>query len=129
MGVVQVTATVRNPADPSRSWDGLFLVDTGYMDCVVPSEALLEIGLLPKGQRTYELADGREETVDVASAEIEFMGEIVGTTIWFGSDCVEPILGLTALESVGIEVDPVSQRVMRRSSVRMKRGLRKQDVA
>ena len=121
MGVVQVTATVRNPAQPERSWDGLFLVDTGSTDCVVPSSALRSIGLAPRGRRTYELADGREETVDIAIAEVEFMGEVVGATVGFGTDGVEPILGLTALESVGIEVDPVSQRLKRRPAVRMKR--------
>ena len=121
MGVVQVTATVRNPAQPERSWDGLFLVDTGSTDCVVPTSALRSIGLAPRGRRTYELADGREETVDITIAEVEFMGEVVGATVGFGTDGVEPILGLTALESVGIEVDPVSQRLKRRSAVRMKR--------
>ena len=123
MGVVQVTATVRHPTEPERSWDGLFLVDTGSTDCVVPASALRGIGLVPEGQRTYELADGRQETVDITVAEIEFMGEIVGATICFGNDGIEPILGLTALESVGIEIDPVSQRLKRRPAVRMKRRL------
>ncbi len=121
MGVVQVTVTIRNPAQRERSWDGLFLVDTGSTDCVVPGRALRGIGIEPRGRRTYELADGREETVDIAVAEVEFMGEIVGATVGFGKDGIEPILGLTALESVGIEIDPVSQRLKRRPSVRMKR--------
>ncbi|MDE0450257.1 MAG: clan AA aspartic protease [Gammaproteobacteria bacterium] len=126
MGVVQVTVTIRNPAQRERSWDGLFLVDTGSTDCVVPGRALREIGIEPRGRRTYELADGREETVDIAVAEVEFMGEIVGATVGFGNDGIEPILGLTALESVGIEIDPVSQRLKRRPSVRMKgRGMRR----
>ena len=122
MGIVQVTATVRNPAAPEQSWDGLFLVDTGSTDCVVPVSALRGIGLAPRGKRTYELADGRQETVDITVAEIEFMGELVGATICFGNDGIEPILGITALESVGIEVDPVSQRLKRRPAVRMKRS-------
>ncbi|MCY4011701.1 MAG: clan AA aspartic protease [Gammaproteobacteria bacterium] len=130
MGIVQVTATVRNPAEPSRSWDGLFLVDTGSTDCVVPADALRGIGLVPKGRRTYELADGREETVDVTGADIEFMGDYVGTTVCFGpEEGIEPILGLTALESVGIEVDPVEQRLKRRPSVRMKRRSRPRAAA
>ena len=123
MGIVQVTATIRNPADHDRSWDGLFLVDTGSTDCVVPSDALRSIGLAPRGARIYQLADGREETVDIAPAEVEFMGEIVGATVCFGPAGVEPILGLTALESVGIEIDPASQRLKRRPAVRMKRRL------
>ena len=120
MGTVQVTVTIRNPAEPDRSWDGLFLVDTGSTDCMVPGNALRSIGLAPKGRRTYELADGREETVDITTADVEFMGEIVGATVGFGPDGVEPLLGLTALESVGIEIDPVSQRLKRRPAVRMK---------
>ena len=32
----------------------------------------------------------------------------------------EPILGVTALESVGIEVDPRTQRLKRLSAVRLK---------
>ena len=123
MGVIQVTATVRNPSSPDRSWDGLFLVDTGSTDSVVPADALLGIGLAPKGKRTYELADGRQEVVEVTGAEIEFMGEFVATTVCFGNEGVEPLLGLTALESVGIEIDPVSRRLKRRHAVRMKRGL------
>ena len=118
---VQVAATVRNLADLHRFWGGLFLVDTGFTDTVVPSVALRSIGLVPKGKRTYELADGRQETVDVTSAEIEFMGDFVGTTVCFGADGGEPILGLTALESLGIEIDVVSQRLKRRPAVRMKR--------
>lgn len=121
MGIVQVTATVRNPGARERSWDGLFLVDTRSTDCVVPASALRSIGLEPRGRRSYELADGRREDVDVTVAEIEFMGEIVGATVGFGAEGVEPILGVTALESVGIEVDPVSQTLKRRPAVRMKR--------
>ena len=49
------------------------------------------------------------------------MGEIVGGTIIYGEDGVEPLLGVTALESVGIEVDPVSQRLKRLPAVRLKR--------
>ena len=120
MGIVQVTVTIRNPAEPDRTWDGLFRLDAGSTDCVAPGNALRGIGLAPKGRRTYALADGRKQTVDITPAEVEFMGEIVGATVGFGPDDVEPILGLTALASVGIEIDPVSQRLMRRPAVRMK---------
>ncbi len=120
MGMTQVTVTVRNPADPERSWDGLFLVDTGAFNSLAPGKALREIGLVPKGKRSYELADGSEIKMDVTVAELEFMGEIVGSTIIFGADDAEPILGVTALESVGIEVDPRTQRLKRLPSIRLK---------
>ena len=120
MGITQVTAAVRNPARPRKLWEGLFLVDTGAVDCMVPARHLRALGLKPRGKRTYELADGSEVTLDVTVAEVEFMGETVGATVIYGPDDAEPILGVTALESVGIEVDPRSQRLKRLPAVRLK---------
>ena len=120
MGVTHVAVTVRNPAQPDKAWEGLFLVDTRAVDCLVPGKHLGEIGLRPRAKRTYELADGSEVKLDIATAEIEFMGEIVGSTVIFGADDTEPILGVTALESVGIEVDPRTQRLKRLPAARLK---------
>ena len=118
MGMTHVTVTIRNPADPDRHWEGLFLVDTGATDSVVPRKHLESIGLKRKGSRTYELADGSELKLDVTAAEIEFMGDWTAGTVIFGADDAEPILGVTALESVGIEVDPKNQRLKRLPAVR-----------
>lgn len=120
MGATHVTVTIRNPAAPDRVWEGLFLVDTGATDTLVPGPHLEAIGLAPKSRRVYELADGSEITMDVTTADIEFMGEIVGGTILFGAPDAEPLLGVTALESVGIEVDPTNQRLKRLPAVRLK---------
>jgi hypothetical protein len=87
----------------------------------VPGDHVRALGLRPRGKRLYELADGTEVTLDITVAEIEFMGETVGATVTFGPDDVEPILGVTALESVGIEVGPRSQRLKRLPAVRLKR--------
>jgi clan AA aspartic protease len=125
MGVTPVTVTIRNPADLEKAWEGLFLVDTGAIDCLVPRQHLEAIGLKPKGQRVYELADGSEVKMDITIGQIEFMGEIVGGTIIFGDADTEPILGVTALESAGIEVDPQNQRLKRMPATRLKRMGRK----
>ena len=88
MGATHVTVTVAvsNPADPNRRWEGLFLVDTGAIDCYVPGSRLREIGIVPGGKRSYELGDGTELVLDIAVAQVEFMGELVGATVIFGSD-------------------------------------------
>ena len=121
MGMIHVTAEVVNPGDTERRWEGLFLVDTGSIDCMAPGRYLREIGIEPSGKRSYELADGTEIKMDVGVARIEFMGEMIGATIIFGKDDVEPILGVIALESVGIEVDPQTQRLKRLPAVRLKK--------
>ncbi len=78
MGATHVTVRITNPADEDRFWEGLFLVDTGATDSLVPRPHLEAIGLEPRGRSVYELADGSDLSVDVTVAEIEFMGEVVG---------------------------------------------------
>ena len=119
MGAIHVTVTVRNPADRERSWEGLFLVDTGATDTLVPRRHLEEIGLEPRGSRAYVLADGSTAQFDVAGADIELMGEYAATTVVFGDGDAEPLLGVTALESVGIEVDPRNQELKQLPAVRL----------
>ncbi len=121
MGATYVTVTIRNPAAPHKSWQHLFLVDTGATDSLVPRDQLEAIGLTAKSERTYELADGTELKMDITTGDIEFMGEIVGGTIIMGDPGTEPILGVTALESVGIDVDPRNQTLKRLPAVRLKK--------
>jgi predicted aspartyl protease len=63
------------------------------------------------------LADGTELELGIAVAKVEFMGDLVGTTVIFGPDDAEPILSVTALESVGISVDPRTQSLKRLPAV------------
>ncbi len=120
MGATYVTVRITNPADARKYWEGLFLVDTGATDTIVPRPYLESIGLKPKATRTYELADGSEISVDVTVATLEVMGENVGGTIIFVEPGTEPQLGATALLSAGIEVDPVNQRLKKLPAVRLK---------
>lgn len=119
MGATHATVTIRNPANRDKSWDGLFLVDTGATDSLIPRPHLEAIGLRPKGRRAYVLADGTEITVDITTAELEIMGEIVGGTILFGEPGAAPLLGVTALESAGLMVDPVNRQLKRLPSIRL----------
>lgn len=121
MGMTHVDVTVRNPAQRMRAWTGTFLVDTGAIDSLVPRHSLEAIGLRPTGRRTYTTADGREVELDVTVAELEVMGALSGGVIVFGDEGSEPLLGVTALESAGIEVDPQNQRLKRLPAVRLRR--------
>ena len=120
MGLVHTAVTIRNPADLTRSWTGRFLVDTGAIDTLVPRPQLEAIGLAPRRPRTYETADGRQIKMDVTSGEIEVLGELTAGLIIFGEADAEPLLGVTALESAGIEVDPLNQQLKKLPAVRLK---------
>ena len=120
MGAIYVDVTIRNPAEPQRSWTGKFLVNTSMFDSLVPRSRLEAIGLKPRGRREYVLADGKPVSLDITTAEIEFEGEVVGGTIVYGDDGAEPLLGTTALDSGGFEIDPRNEELKRLPAVLLK---------
>lgn len=120
MGAIQVDVTIRNPADPSRSWRSRFLAGTGATNTVVPPECIEAVGLGSDARRMHLLADGRRVEADVAVAKIEFLGGFVGGTVVTGEPDSEPLLGSTALQSMGVEVDPARQELRKLPAVRLK---------
>ena len=120
MGVAYVDVTIRNPADPQRSWTGKLLVDTGAFDSLVPRQRLEDIGLRPKRSRNYVLANGDRIALDTTTADLEFRGEIVGGTIVYWDEGAEPLLGVKALESGGFEVDPRNEDLKRLPAILLK---------
>ena len=119
-GIVNARVIVSNPSNRNRRWEGQFLVDTDATDSLVPRQHLEAIGVRPEAQRTYVLVDGSEIHMDIAVARIELMGEIVGSTVLFGDEKAELLLGVTALESLGIEIDPLNQQLKKLPAVRLK---------
>jgi hypothetical protein len=53
-------------------------------------------------------------------ADISFMGEVTAGRIIFGPDDAEPGLGVTALESVGITIDPANRTLKRLPAIPLK---------
>lgn len=129
MGATYVDVTIRNPAEPQRSWTGKFMVDTEALDSLVPRGTLEAIGHKPRGSRDYVLADGKPVTLEATVAEIKFEGVIVGGTIAYGPEGTEPLLGVTALESGGFEIDPRNERLKRLPGIMLKCGQPKRKAA
>ena len=113
MGATEVTATVRNPADPLKAWTGVLLADNGAVDCLIPRRHMESIGLTARGQQAYRLANGTRITLEYTVAELEVEGEVTGVRVILGANDSLGILGLTALESLGLVVDPCSQTLRR----------------
>jgi hypothetical protein len=78
-------------------------------------------GIEPEGREAYELADGKSIEYDYGFARISFMGSDTVTKIIFGPERIQPLLGVTALESVGIGVDPVTQTLKRYAALPLKK--------
>ena len=120
MGLIHVTVTLRATEKSRKKYEADFLVDTAATDCMAPESELRRSGIRRRGRMTYELADGSTVEYDFGLAEIEFMGEVTSGRIVFGPDACEPLLGVPALESVGITVDPASRRLKRLPAIPLK---------
>jgi len=120
MGLTHVTTTLRTSPTAKKAFRADFLVDTGATDCVAPGRRLRAIGIRPVGKTAYELADGTPREYAFGVAVIEFLGDITAGRVIFGPDDIEPILGVTALESTGVTVDPKTRTLKRLPAIPLK---------
>ncbi len=120
MGHTHITVSVSNLQRSNPPYTASFLVDTGAIVCLAPGNLLREAGIEPEGREAYELANGTPVEYDYGFARLSFMGSDTVTKIIFGPAGVEPLLGVTALESVGIGVNPVTQTLKRYAALPLK---------
>ena len=120
MGLIHVTVALKVPGSANGAYEALFLVDTGATDSMASAAELAKAGIAPIGRTIYELADGTTQELPFGLAQIEFMGEITAGRVIFGPPGVEPILGVTALESVGITIDPANRTLKRLPAIPLK---------
>jgi clan AA aspartic protease len=121
MGLTHVTVALKGLGGSAGTYEADFRVDTGATDCLAPAGKLRQIAVQPVGTMVYELADGTKHEYPFGLVEIRFMGEITAGRVVFGPDDVEPVLGVTALESVGISIDPATRTLKRLPAIPLKR--------
>ena len=120
MGLTKVTTKLTSIQGNQKSYEAVFLVDTGATDSLAPADELENIGVLKEGKMTYELVDGPVKEYPYGLVRIEFMGETTAGRVIFGEPGSEPVLGVTALESVGIMVDPANKTLKRLPAIPLK---------
>jgi clan AA aspartic protease len=120
IGPTKVTAKISAFGNGEKTYESAFLVDTVATDSMIPVPELEKIGIKKEGKMSYELADGTVKEYPFGLARIEFMGEMTAGRVIFGLPGAEPILGVTALESVGIMVDPTTKTLKRLPAIPLK---------
>ena len=87
---------------------------------MAPCDQLEKVGVRKEGKMAYELANGDVKKYPYGLVRIEFMGETTADRVIFGSSEFEPLLGVTALESVGIVVNPANKTLKRLPAIPLK---------
>lgn len=120
MGLIHLSVKLRSLSSSNGAYEADFLVNTGATDSLVPASELKAIGVEPVGKQTYELANGEAVEYEFGLVEIVFMDEVTAGRVIFDPDNSDPILGVTALESVGIVVDPANRTLRKLPAIPLK---------
>ena len=107
MGLLRVEVGVTNPFQPAQQTSLELLVDTGALLSILPEERLRELGIEPRERRVFRLADGRQIEPEVGEARLHYDGYEGISKGVFGHKQDAAVMGVLALETLGLEVDPI----------------------
>jgi predicted aspartyl protease len=120
MGLTHVIVSISDLAKSAPPYESEFLVDTDAVDCLAPAGRLDAAGVRREGKRVHELANGQPVELEYGFARVSFLGSETVAQIIFGPADAEPILGVVALENIGVVVDPVTNTLKRLHAVPLK---------
>ncbi len=112
MGFIYIKVGVSNPATPDIREEVRVLVDTGATLSVLPMGLLERLGIARIGKRKFT-GFGGVVTRDIGNVTMHYDGDAGGVTAIFGGEGAPPIMGVTALETLGFDVDPVNGKLKR----------------
>lgn len=112
MGEVRLEIAVINPRTGVRAEAITVLADTGATLTVVPGPLLESLGIEKIRTVSLVLADGRRAQRNVGDAVVAVSDDAAPARVVFGEFGDAALLGLTALEQLGLAVDPVQRRLV-----------------
>lgn len=112
MGIVYAEVTVLS-RDGTRGIELRLIVDTGSVLTWLPRPLLRELGIVPTGRRTFRTIDATTPPKEVGEAPIRCQGLSGTVPVVFGDETDASVLGVTALEILGLTVDPSTGRLAR----------------
>jgi predicted aspartyl protease len=108
MGLTRVKVFVRNP-ETNVGREVELVVDTESVFTWINRRVLEEIGVKPRRVRLFKTIDGRVVSREVGVVTIAYEGyegEVV-----FAEEGDAMVMGVTTLETLGLEVDPVTGKL------------------
>lgn len=109
MGVFRVHVRIFSLRDEQRFRELEMIVDTGSTYSVIPREVAEDLDIRATHERTFTLAEGRQTARGLGRAGFAYDGLEAASLVVIGEADDVPLLGATALEELGVEVDPVAK--------------------
>ena len=104
MGITYIRGQVKGTK--GKQADVKFLIDSGATYSVLPKRIWQAIGLKPKRQMTFTLADGTTIERQVSEAHITLADGEAHTPVILGEEKDQALLGVVTLEILGLVFNP-----------------------
>ena len=111
MGMFKKKIRVSNIKKPEMFFEEEFWIDTGDLYSFVPEDYLQKIDVEPAATRNLVLADGRQQARLLGFCDFQIEGQEgnIPCPVIFAPKGSLLLLGATALENFGVEVDPINK--------------------
>ena len=123
MGLFEVYARLASLVAPTQTEEVALLVDTGATLPCIPRDILERLGVAPFSRTPFTLADGRSRERDITAVLLTVDGRKAPVPVAFGEPGEEAVLGATALEGLGLLVDPVTKKLLPRNRFALRKCL------
>ena len=111
MGLTVLEIEVGNPASPEVRERVEFLIDSGAIYSVVPSDVLKKLGIQPLVEQEFRLANGTKITRQKGVALFKYGDRVGGADVIFGEEGDSILLGAFTLEALGLSLDPLRREL------------------
>lgn len=111
MGFTVAKVKIENIFNGKKSRALDFLVDTGAFLSVAPKEILRELGVVPREKKSFTLADGKKIVRQIGEVRFCYKSYSGPSLVIFGEKKDKTLLGVLAIEVMGLEVDPIKRQL------------------
>ncbi len=111
MGLTVLEMEVGNPAKPEVTKKLEFLIDSGAIYSVVPTQILEKLGIKPLTEQEFRLADGTKIIRKKGGALFKYKNQIGVADVIFGEKGDSILLGSFTLEALGLALDPLRREL------------------
>jgi predicted aspartyl protease len=112
MGIMNVEARVSRPDGTGPQIPVTLLVDSGAVYSLLPAPVCRALGLVPRREVDFSLADGTIITRGVSECTFEIGDAAATSPVVLGDTDEGPLLGAVTLETLGLVLNPLKRELV-----------------
>jgi clan AA aspartic protease len=111
LGFTKAIVEIANAERPDLKGEMELLVDSGASYSIIRSDFLGKLQIRALEEREFTLANGQKISRKLGGVQIRIGARVGYSSIIFGEPRDQQVLGVTALEELGLELDPVTKQL------------------